>query len=89
MYGILYNKTLMNEKGWDVPTNFSQLEALCEEIKKEGMVGYYGVGYRIACRTEHRLALSEIFPYKLGYFSVLRIGTPRDRQSLLTKAPPV
>lgn len=38
MYGILYNKTLMNEKGWDVPTNFSQLEALCEEIKKEGMI---------------------------------------------------
>lgn len=27
MYGILYNKTLMDEKGWAVPSNFSELEA--------------------------------------------------------------
>lgn len=38
MYGIFYNKTLMEEKNWEVPTNFAQLEALCEEIEAEGMI---------------------------------------------------
>ena len=38
MYGIYYNKTLMDEKGWKVPDNFTELEALCKEIEKEGMI---------------------------------------------------
>ena len=38
MYGIFYNKTLMEEKGWKVPENFAQLEALCGEIEAEGMI---------------------------------------------------
>jgi raffinose/stachyose/melibiose transport system substrate-binding protein len=38
MYGILYNKTLMDEKGWAVPSNFSELEALCREIESAGLI---------------------------------------------------
>ena len=38
MYGIFYNKTLMEEKGWQVPENFDQLEELCQEIQAEGMI---------------------------------------------------
>ena len=38
MYGILYNKTLMEEKGWELPNNFAELEALCAEIKAEGLI---------------------------------------------------
>ncbi|WP_295747970.1 ABC transporter substrate-binding protein [uncultured Oscillibacter sp.] len=38
MYGIFYNKTLLEEKGWKVPTNFEELEALCGEIEAEGLI---------------------------------------------------
>lgn len=38
MYGILYNKTLMEEMGWEIPQNYRELEALCGEIKDEGLI---------------------------------------------------
>lgn len=38
MYGILYNKTLMEEKGWELPGNFAELEALCGQIRAEGLI---------------------------------------------------
>lgn len=38
MYGILYNKTLMEEHGWELPENFEQLEELCDEIKAAGLI---------------------------------------------------
>ncbi|MCM1577531.1 MAG: ABC transporter substrate-binding protein, partial [Ruminococcus sp.] len=43
MFGIYYNKTLMEEMGWEVPQNFAELESLCEEIKAAGLTpGYLG-----------------------------------------------
>lgn len=38
MYGILYNKTLMEEHGWEVPQNMSELESLCAEIREAGLI---------------------------------------------------
>lgn len=38
MYGIFYNKTLMEEKGWKVPADFAELEKLCADIRAEGMI---------------------------------------------------
>lgn len=38
MYGIAYNKTLMEEHGWELPTNFAELEKLCGEIREEGLM---------------------------------------------------
>lgn len=38
MYGIFYNKTLMQEKGWELPSDFAELESLCAQIKEEGMI---------------------------------------------------
>lgn len=38
MYGILYNKTLMEEHGWELPKNFAELEALCKEIEAAGLI---------------------------------------------------
>ena len=38
MYGIYYNKTLMEEKGWEVPSNLAELEALCAQIQTEGLI---------------------------------------------------
>ena len=38
MYGIAYNKTLMEEHGWELPTNFAELEELCGEIEEAGLM---------------------------------------------------
>lgn len=38
IYGILYNKTLMEEKGWELPENFEELETLCDKIKADGLI---------------------------------------------------
>lgn len=38
MYGIYYNKTLMEEHHWEVPTDFAELESLCGEILEAGLV---------------------------------------------------
>lgn len=34
---ILYNKTLFQEKGWEVPTDFEGFLALCKEIEADGI----------------------------------------------------
>lgn len=38
MYGIYYNRTLMEEHGWELPSNFAELEALCGEIREAGLL---------------------------------------------------
>lgn len=38
MYGIFYNKTLMEEHGWTIPQNFAELEVLCNDIRKAGLI---------------------------------------------------
>lgn len=35
--GIVYNKTLFAEKGWQVPHNFESFIALCQQIEASGM----------------------------------------------------
>lgn len=35
--GIIYNKTLFKEKGWDVPTNYDEFITLCKTIEESGM----------------------------------------------------
>ena len=43
IYGIYYNKTLIEEHNWELPTNFAEFEALCAEIKEAGLeAGYIG-----------------------------------------------
>lgn len=37
MRGIVYNKTLFEEKGWQVPTNYEQFIALCQTIEASGI----------------------------------------------------
>lgn len=38
MYGIFYNRTLMEEHGWQLPANFDELEALCARIREAGLI---------------------------------------------------
>ena len=36
--GILYNKDMFAEHGWEIPTTWDELIALCEEIQSEGIL---------------------------------------------------
>lgn len=38
MYGIFYNKTLMEEHGWEVPHDFAELKDLCGKIQEAGLL---------------------------------------------------
>lgn len=39
--GILYNKDMFAEHGWQIPETWSELMQLCEEIKAEGILPFY------------------------------------------------
>ncbi len=43
--GILYNVEMFEEHGWEVPTTWDELIALCEEIESEGILPFY-YGYK-------------------------------------------
>ena len=54
-YGITYNKTLLQENGWELPTSFTELEALAEKAKAAGIalclpqIQYPGYGFQYLC----------------------------------------
>ena len=43
--GILYNKDMFEEHGWEIPESWGELIDLCEEIKAEGIQPFY-FGFR-------------------------------------------
>ena len=43
--GILYNKDMFEEHGWEIPESWDELMDLCEEIKSEGVLPFY-FGFR-------------------------------------------
>ena len=43
--GILYNKDMFEEHGWEIPETWSELMDLCEEIQSEGILPFY-FGFR-------------------------------------------
>ncbi len=43
--GILYNKDMFEEHGWEIPETWSEFVALCEEIEAEGIQPLY-FGYK-------------------------------------------
>lgn len=43
--GILYNKDMFEEHGWEIPQTWDELIALCDEIKSEGIDPFY-FGFR-------------------------------------------
>lgn len=43
--GVLYNKDIFEENGWEIPTNWAEFLQLCEDIKAEGMLPLY-FGFR-------------------------------------------
>lgn len=43
--GILYNKDMFEEHGWQIPESWSELIDLCQEIQSEGILPFY-FGFR-------------------------------------------
>ena len=43
--GILYNKDMFEEHGWEIPESWGEMIDLCEEIKAEGILPFY-FGFR-------------------------------------------
>lgn len=39
--GVLYNRAMFKEHGWEIPKTWEELMALCEEIQKEGILPFY------------------------------------------------
>lgn len=39
--GVLYNKDMFEEHGWEIPQNWEELIALCDEIKAAGILPFY------------------------------------------------
>lgn len=57
--GILYNKTMFDEKGWQIPNTYEELTALCEQIYNEGK----GVAPFLVAGTEGYLWDSLIYDW--------------------------
>ena len=66
MLGIVYNKTMFEAHGWQVPSSFEELKALAPQIKAEGinlaMTNDTAVGYdfQYLCNLADTLGLSDI-----------------------------
>ena len=43
--GILYNKDMFDEHGWEIPKTWDELLSLCDQIKSEGITPFY-FGFR-------------------------------------------
>lgn len=39
--GILYNREMFEEHGWEIPNTWDELIALCDEIQSEGILPFY------------------------------------------------
>lgn len=39
--GVLYNRDMFAEHGWEIPQNWSEFTALCAEIQSEGILPFY------------------------------------------------
>ena len=39
--GVLYNRDMFEEHGWEIPETWAEMTALCEEIKAEGILPFY------------------------------------------------
>lgn len=46
--GILYNKDMFEEHGWEIPETWDEFIALCEEIQASGIEPLY-LGYKDTC----------------------------------------
>ena len=64
--GITYNKTLLDENGWELPTSFKELEELAPKVEEAGytlcldQLQYPGFGFQFLCNIADTGFLSTI-----------------------------
>lgn len=56
-YVMVYNKTMFEEYGWEVPTNYEEMKELCGKIADEGITPWFMPG---ADGWQHQLAFFQI-----------------------------
>lgn len=39
--GVLYNRDMFAEHGWQIPQNWTEMQALCDQIQAEGILPFY------------------------------------------------
>lgn len=54
---MVYNKTLFEENGWEIPKTYDEFKTLCGEIKEEGITPWYMPG---ADGWQHQLTFFQI-----------------------------
>ncbi len=64
--GITYNKTLLDENGWELPASFKELEELAPKVEEAGynlcldQLQYPGIGFQCVCNIADTGFLSTI-----------------------------
>lgn len=56
-YVMVYNKTMFEENGWEVPSNYEEFKALCGQIAEAGITPWFMPG---ADGWQHQLAFFQI-----------------------------
>lgn len=61
--GILYNRDMFKEHGWQIPKTWEELISLCEQIKAAGVLPFY-IGYKDTwtCLSPWNTAASSLAP---------------------------
>lgn len=61
--GILYNRDMFEEHGWQIPKTWEELISLCEQIKAAGVLPFY-IGYKDTwtCLSPWNTAASSLAP---------------------------
>lgn len=61
--GILYNRDMFEEHGWQIPKTWEELISLCEQIKAAGILPFY-IGYKDTwtCLSPWNTAASSLAP---------------------------
>ncbi|MEG2261448.1 MAG: extracellular solute-binding protein [Raoultibacter sp.] len=81
--GIVYNKTLFNEKGWEVPQDFDGFIELCQTIERDGIrslqlglgneevldTAFVGYGYKSAFSTPENAQWRAAYDEGVGSFA--------------------
>jgi raffinose/stachyose/melibiose transport system substrate-binding protein len=66
--GILYNKDMFEEHGWEIPTTWSEFTSLCEEIQAAGITPlYFGYKDTWTCLAPWNAIAVNVCPSDLAY----------------------
>lgn len=66
--GVLYNRAIFEQYGWDIPTTWTEFTGLCEKIRKEGIQPlYFGYKDTWTCLAPWNAVAVNLCPTDLAY----------------------